>query len=172
MSIDEFWKIIEGADDDIMVDMLCKLSRQDIVEFERHLRERIIECDNYNVIAALKIINGGVTDDTYLYFRCWLIAKGRRAFENALQNADSISDVLEDKEMPDCEGLLYLATRAFEIKTGRAEDASFPRDTCISQGLDYDFNAPPTKGTDFSDKDLPELCPRLWERFGNPRLAP
>ena len=63
--------------------------------------------------------------------------------------------------------LLYVPTKAYEIKTGETEDSSFPRDTCISKGLDYDFNAPPTKGTDFSDEDLPAICPRLWERFAS-----
>jgi hypothetical protein len=165
MTIDEFWTIIESADEGIMVDTLCKRSEQDIIDFERHLRERIIECDHYHMVAALRIINDYVSDDSYLYFRCWVVAHGRSAFENALQNADSVCDVLEDGEFPDREELLYVATRAFEIKTGRSEDTSFPRDICISNRLDYDFNAPPTKGSDFRDEDLPAICPRLWERF-------
>jgi len=165
MSIDEFWTIIESADERTIVNTLYRLSQKDIIDFERHLRERIIECDHYHIVAAFKIIDGYVTDDPYLYFRCWLISKGRNAFENALQNADTISDVLGDGESPDCEGLLYVATRAYEIKTGKSENDSFPRTICQSEGLDYDFNAPPTKGTDFRDEDLPAICPRLWKRF-------
>jgi len=165
MNIDEFWNIVGSADKDTIIRRLSKLSQQDIIDFECLLRERIIECDNYDLIAALKIISGGVSDDSYLYLRCWLIGKGRRIFESALRQADSISDALGDAEVPDFEGLLYVATKAYEINTGKKEDSTFPRGVCLARGLDYDFHAPPTKGTDFRDDELPRRCPRLWKRF-------
>jgi hypothetical protein len=72
-NIDEFWNIIGSADKDTIIRRLSKLSQQDIIDFECLLRERIIECDNSDLIAALKIISGGVSDDSYLYLRCWLL---------------------------------------------------------------------------------------------------
>jgi Protein of unknown function (DUF4240) len=135
MNIDEFWNIVGSADKDTIIRRLSKLSQQDIIDFECLLRERIIECDNYDLIAALKIISGGVSDDSYLYLRCWLIGKGRRIFESALRQADSISDALGDAEVPDFEGLLYVATKAYEIKTGKKEDSTFPRSVCLARGL-------------------------------------
>jgi hypothetical protein len=53
------------------------------------------------------------------------------------------------------------------MKTGKKKDDSFPRNVCIANGLDYDFNAPPTKGTDFREEGLPARCPRLWKRFAD-----
>jgi hypothetical protein len=136
MNVEEFWNLVERADKSILVSTLSKLSQQDIIDFEYLLRERIIACDRNDLVAALKIIDGSVSDDSYLYFRCWLIGKGRRAFEAALRSADSISDVLGNEE-PDCEALLYVATKAYKIRTGKeSEDDSFPRDICISKGLD------------------------------------
>jgi len=166
MSIDEFWSLVGSGDKDTIIRALSRLSQQDIIDFEFLLRERIIECDYYDLIAALKIICGGVSDDSYLYFRCWLIGKGRRIFESALRQADSISDALGDTEMPDFEALLYVATEAYEMKTGKKEDSTFPRAVCLARGLDYDCYAPPTKGTDFRDEELPTRCPRLWKRWG------
>lgn len=165
MDVSEFWDIVETANDKAMVEKLLRLPPQDIIEFESLLREKIIESNNYSIMAALKIISGSVSDDAYLYFRCWLIGKGRKAFEHVLQNADSIVDVLQDGEEPENEALLYIATKAYEMKTGKKEDSSFPRSVCISRGLDYDFSAPPTKGTDFTDEQLPTISPKLWKRF-------
>src|SRR5215467_16340033 len=87
MSIDEFWSLVGSADKDTIIRALSRLSQQDIIDFEFLLRERIIECDYYDLIAALKIICGGVSDDSYLYFRCWLIGKGRRILRFAIPTA-------------------------------------------------------------------------------------
>jgi hypothetical protein len=60
---------------------------------------------------------------------------------------------------------MYVATKAYSLKTGKKEDETFPRDTAISMGLDYDFGAPPTKGNDWTEDQLPSLLPKLWAKF-------
>jgi hypothetical protein len=172
---DEFWNIIEKSLEECgenrsarvasMVAELEALGEGDIMEFERQLRTKIIECDDYGTMAAAKIIDGSVSDDSYLYFRCWLIGRGREVFDGAVEDPDSIADVARPDEFADFEDLLYVATSAFEHKTGREEDETFPRDTCSDEGLDYDFNAPPTKGLDWEEEDLPRLYPRLWALY-------
>ena len=77
MNIKEFWKLIESSKSSNQQDFLDNLKKQlyaldnkEIILFEEILRELIIKADHYNVMAAEKIIEGWVSDDPYLYFRC------------------------------------------------------------------------------------------------------
>ena len=135
-----------------------------IIEFECLLRQRILAADDFKVMAAQKIIQGSVSDDSYLYFRCWLIGKGEHAFTKALHNHDSLADIDTQGEYPDFESLLYVATQAYHHKTGKQEeDESFPRDMAIERGLTYDFETE-TKGEDWTEEQLPTLLPNLWAK--------
>jgi len=175
MKVEDFWKLLNAAvkesngNMDIQANLLeASLSQMDtthIVNFEEILREKIIECDEYKVMAAAKIINDFVSDDSYLYFRCWIIGMGKEVYEKALTNPDSLSSKINRDEIADYEQLLYVATKAYSEKVGRDEDETFPRDICIDKGLDYDFGAPPTKGDDWNEEELPSICPKLWGKF-------
>ncbi|KUG08096.1 DUF4240 domain-containing protein [Solirubrum puertoriconensis] len=171
----EFWQIIESAkaaaqgDQEIqeqaIINSLEKLEPEQIVEFECLLRECLLEADHFNIMAAQRIIDGYVSDDTYLYFRCWLIGQGEAVFTNALQNADTLASVVVDPYQ-DFEALLYVATAAFEKRTGKAEDdTTFPRAVASERGLDYDLGSE-TKGEDWTDNQLPKMLPKLWKKFG------
>ncbi|WP_162276840.1 DUF4240 domain-containing protein [Mucilaginibacter pedocola] len=176
MDEQEFWKIIDHSysvagdnkqkQDDIITQKLSAYTPEQIIEFEVIFRKKVIEADDYKVMAAAKIIDGVVTDDPYLYFRFWLIGLGEKTFKEALKNPDYLADVVDSGVEPDFESLLYVSTKAYMKKTGRQkEDESFPRDVAYEKGLDYDFGAPPTKGKDWKTEDLSKLYPKLWEKF-------
>jgi hypothetical protein len=172
MTADEFWELIDKSTHEsrgekqaqiaFISAFLIRIDPKHIFDFEEILRRKIIECDDFKIMAAAKIIDGYVTDDSYLYFRCWLISKGKVAFERALENPDSLAEWVEQDETYDFEDLLYVATEAYSKKTGKEEDDTFPRDICIKKGLDYNFGAPPTKGKDWTEDDLPAMCPNLY----------
>jgi hypothetical protein len=171
-----FWEIIDESysqskgDKDQQVALLIRLlqdySTDEIIEFEKIFRELIIEADTYKVMAALKIIEGWVSDDSYLYFRSWLISRGRTLFREVVENPDYLANYdLSDNDV-EFEALMYVATNAYRQKTGKEEeDDSFPRGIALEAGLDYDYGAPPTKGTDWTEEDLPALLPRLWQKY-------
>jgi hypothetical protein len=172
MKIRKYWNIINDAakfcngNPDNKLDSIEKgldffLSPEEIVEFEIFLRERIIECDHYHIMAAAKIIEGYVSDDSYLYFRCWLISQGRDVYEKAIENPDSIAAIIHKDETPEFEGLLSVANKVYKAKTGKEMNYDMFGD----MGLDYDFNPPPTKGEDWTEEDLPKICPRLYKMF-------
>jgi hypothetical protein len=116
-------------------------------------------------MAAEKIIDGSVTDDSYIYFRCWLVAQGEKVFTEAVRNPDSLADVPAVDMFVEFEPLLYVATEAYKIRTGmKEEDASFPRDKASERGLNYDSGSE-TKGTDWTPEQLPTLLPKLWNKF-------
>ena len=113
----------------------------------------------------MKIIEGSFTDDSYLYFRCWLIGQGKTIYQETLKNPDYLANIVKADKIHEFEGLMYVATKAYEEKTGKKEDESFPRDLAYKAGLDYDFGAPPTKGTDWTEDALPTLLPALYNKL-------
>jgi len=172
MDIKEFWKLIETSNENseirasTIVAHLKEYSPEQIVAFEIILRQYIIEADDFKIMAAAKIIQESVSDDSYLYFRCWLISQGEKTFLGALKNPDTLADKVNRDSETDFEDLIYVSTDAFRSKTGKSEeDETFPRDVAYSKGLDYDFGAPPTKGTDWTIDELPKLYPKLWAIF-------
>ncbi|SHL59918.1 DUF4240 domain-containing protein [Hymenobacter psychrotolerans] len=170
-----FWQILESAkqaaqgdqqlQEQVLISSLEKLEPEQIIGFECILREYLIEADHYNIQAAQKIIDGYVSDDPYLYFRCWLIGQGEAVVAQALANPDSLANIVEDPYQ-DFEELLYVATKAFEKHAGREEDdETFPRAVALERGLDYNTGSE-TKGEDWTENQLPKMLPKLWKKFG------
>jgi len=175
INTEQFWSLIDKAvelshgdnelKEKLLTIELTKLSLEEIKDFEIAFRKSVIDADDFKVMAAEKIIEGYVSDDSYLYFRCWLISQGKKVYEETLKNPDYLAKVVGKGESTDFESLMYVATAAYSRKTGKEEDESFPRDTAIGLGLDYDFGAPPTKGTDWTEDELPKLLPELWAKM-------
>ena len=173
----EFWQLIEFTkevskgdqtrQEQALINSLAQHDPQQIVEFECILREYLIEADDFNIMAAQKILNGYVTDDSYLYFRCWLVGQGETVFTNALRNPDTLVTAVQ-APYQDFEELLYVATMAYEKRTGTKEEDdedTFPRGIAYARGLDYDSGSA-TKGEDWTENQLPKLLPKLWKKFG------
>jgi hypothetical protein len=175
INTDNFWALIDSAvnisngSDELKEKYLTaeleKLSLEEIKSFEIAFRKCIIDADDYKVMASQKIIEDYVSDDTYLYFRCWLIGKGKTVYTETLKDPDYLSLIVNKGQICDWEGIMYVATSAYSKKTGKEEDETFPRDFAMSMGLDYDFGAPPTKGTDWTEDQLPVLLPKLWKKI-------
>lgn len=172
----EFWKIIEYSiqksnndkleQEKAIIEKLATYNPEQIIEFEIIFRQLIIEADDFKIMGAQKIIEGYVSDDSYLYFRCWLIGKGEKIYTETLKNPEFLAQNINQDEETYFEELMYVATSAYKLKTGKkAEDESFPRDTAIKKGLDYDFGAPPTKGIDWKEDELPKTYPKLWKLY-------
>jgi hypothetical protein len=176
MDKSEFWKLIAYSiaksnndkllQEEAIVEKLVTYDVEQIIEFEKIFRELIIKADDFKIMAAQKVIEGCVSDDSYLYFRCWLIGKGEKIYTESLKNPEFLAENINQDEEANFESLMYVATSAYKIKTGKKEeDETFPRTICIEKGLDYDFGAPPTKGKDWKEEDLPKTYPKLWEIF-------
>ncbi len=176
MNQQEFWRIIDKASQEALgndrvqeaslIRQLTNYPLEDIIGFERILRQTLFKADDYKAVAALKIIQGWVTDDSYLYFRCWLIAQGQATFREALRNPEYLVDKCEKGSFPNFESLLYVADEAYVAKTsGSMDDENLPREVVYKEGLDYNTFTPPTKGEDFTIDQLPVLYPQLWKKF-------
>jgi hypothetical protein len=172
----EFWQLIDSAKtasngdqalhEKALISSLATYGPEQIIDFECLLREFLIEADDFGIMAAQKIIDGYVSDDTYLYFRCWLVGQGEAIFRAALDKPDTLAAVL-DAPYQDFEELLYVATAAFKKQTGKEEeDDTFPREVALTRGLDYEAGSV-TKGEDWTESQLPKMLPKLWKKFGS-----
>lgn len=134
--------------------LLSARSANEILSFDEHFAKKRKEAYRWNLWGAAYVINGGCSDDGFEYFRCWLIAQGREVYNNALQNPDSLADILsEGSEEAECEDILYAADEAYQDLRGE----SLP---------ERQFSEPiKPEGTQWEESTLESLYPRLSEIF-------
>lgn len=102
-----------------------------------------------------------MSEDSFDYFRCWLIAQGREVFEGAVHHPDDLAELVPDfdeDEDGDAEEFGYAADEAHEQLTG----LPLP---------DLGNNQPrQPEGAPFDDRDPQEMAkrfPKLWEIYGD-----
>jgi hypothetical protein len=164
MDEDRFWQLIEQSrvnepdceeQTEVLVQLLQRLGPEEILEFDRSFLTQTFRAYRWDIRAVAYIINGGASDDSFEYFRCWLIAQGKEFFEAVLEQPEKAAErVKDDGEWVECEDILYAAGDAYEKKTGQP----FP-------GSDIDYPLNPI-GVRWKEEDLDRLYPRLCERFG------
>jgi len=178
MDRQEFWQLMEWSlakshnnqqvQENLVIEKLVTYSPSQIIDFEIILRQLLNEANEYTVAAAEKIMQGWVSDNPYLYFRCWLISQGKNTFSETIKNPEFLADRTDKHTNTDFENLLYLADKAYQQKTGKkAADDSYPSHVAVKRDphLDYATGEPPTKGTAWQTAQLPALYPKLWGRF-------
>ena len=134
---------------------------EDIIGFEMRLRQLLLAANHYNILAAQKIVEGDVSDDSFLYYRCALIMLGKEIFYACMDNPDDFTKELYSIE-GGAEELLELADRAMKEKYGSdIQDVGLPREIC-SEFIDYDFGVNKMLGEDWKEADLPRRFPKLW----------
>jgi hypothetical protein len=127
-----FWRLIEqtkeeaGGDQDIheelLIEALSQLSDQDIGIFYAiyHFYHQL--ADRSKLITAAAIIDGFLTDDSFEYFRPWLIGEGERTYKSALANPDNLAEVANPDEFADFECLMAVPMWALLRKQGKGKD--------------------------------------------------
>lgn len=172
----EFWKIIDYSynaakgdmelQNQIIIKKLSEYAPEEIINFEIILCKKLIEANNYKILAANKIMDSWVSDDGFIYYRLWLISLGEETFKQTLKDPDYLASVVGKGIVPDFESLLYVSTQAYKNKTGKqTEDDSFPRGVAFAKGLNYDIDGPAITGENWKEDQLPKLYPKLWEKF-------
>jgi hypothetical protein len=141
---------------------LARLPPEEILLFRKYFDERVSSADTLNLLGAHLLINGG-SDDSFHYFRCWLVGMGKDVYRNALIDADSLADVL-DGQGPVEATLDGTAREAWEKKTGRTGDEF--EDQLNKLNIQYRYA---DQGEDWDVEDDDELhrrLPRLSRLYG------
>jgi hypothetical protein len=182
MSDNQFWALIETAQQESNGDQeaqlehlqtaLKKLNADDLLEFQR-IFDRLHQFSyRANLRGAAFLMNGGASDDGFDYFRGWLISQGRKVFEAALENPDSLAEVVEDGAEADFgfenEDMLNIAMRAWINKSGLDADGFYSQlGATPKQNVEFgDFNAWRDGAGDADAAKCAVIYPKLWEQFG------
>lgn len=163
-----FWSIIDksrnaaGGDPyeqlETLGELLRELSPDEIVSFDYHLSAYHARAYHWDLWGAAYVIGGGCSDDGFMDFRGWLISRGEKIYEAAMANADSLAEVVEDHDdYCQVEGYQYLASEAWEEKTGKSSDDFPEHDLPVGREVE---------GTRWEEEDLDARFAALTERFG------
>jgi len=163
-----FWDIIDqsrGSTKKISHDrqiknltkVLSSLSGDEILQFNNRFHLLLKQCYTWDLWGAAFIINGGCSDDTFDYFRSWLIGQGKQAFYDAVADPETLKDILKPKEDYAWEGLEYAAPEAYEKVTGKEMEV------VDSTGEVTQEHGP--LGKKWNENELPDLFPKLWRAF-------
>jgi hypothetical protein len=108
------------------------LSDDELLSLHKHIWTFLAQSYQSKLWAAAYLINGGCSDDGFDYFRGWLVAQGREVYFAALENPDSLADVLV--QIPDWqpwdelefEDMLGIGSSVYEERTGEYPDLATP----------------------------------------------
>ncbi|MDR2916326.1 MAG: DUF4240 domain-containing protein [Tannerella sp.] len=103
-----YWSIVNAAaekfssDEDRYFDyvklQLDALSYRDRYRFTQFTGEYMMHADCAGTMMLCKILNGGFTDDSYLYFTLWVLSRGKEFYLQTLANPDLLTDKLTRKD--------------------------------------------------------------------------
>lgn len=177
MNRKSFWSLIDharaaaGGDPRRQVgtleQALMQLTPDEVLGFDRHFCTLHARADTPGLWGAAQVIGGSCSDDGFADFRGWLIARGKRVYEQALADPDTLAGVVGADDA-DCqvEGFEYLARGAWAALTGQPEE-DFPGRAPVAVEAAADEEA------DWSHPgQLAARFPALWRIFGVRQAVP
>ena len=190
MTESEFWSLIDearlraGSTKAIstwLEERLAERSPREIHDFGAWLSHFMKRAHLAKLWNAGSVIAGGLGDDGFVYFKCWLISRGKAAYEAALLEPDSLADLEYPDHQPErgflgrpgvnLESLLYVYAFAHNKKGGNPQYATVkvPAEWVPPAGCEPDGKLPKIGYEELlGSKDLAERrarFPRLMGRF-------
>ncbi|MDM1355108.1 DUF4240 domain-containing protein [Myroides marinus] len=146
-----FWKIIDEANEvkdfdweeydqdehiDQMIDMLSKTDKEHLIVFEKVMQQQLHKLYTAEIAELYIILNNDfdveedvidfddtISDDAFIYFRCWLLLKGKDFVAEISKDIQAFVNGEYSFDIGDCDGeeLLYVADLANEEMNGVEE---------------------------------------------------
>jgi hypothetical protein len=163
MTTTEFWTIIEkskhgteSSDEQAekLEVLLSKLPPEEIASFEDLFTKLRFAAYRWDLWGVAYILCGGCSDDSFDYFRAWVIGRGEKFYEDAMKDPESIARKVTEDDFPEAELLMYAADKAYEAKTGHdlpARTIKHPKEPA---------------GKKWTEEDLPKLFPVASKKEG------
>jgi hypothetical protein len=165
-----FWAIVNGTfrEDQsqqlaLLNTRLAALTPDELVAFEMCFDRQMRRSYRWDLWGAAYVAMGGASDDSFEYFRLWLIGRGRADFEKVMADPDALADIASDPEQLDFEDFAHAVPDIWATKTGKAWDA-MPHLSAYFVPRGYGAPA----GAKFTENPaaLARSYPKLWRRFG------
>jgi len=161
MSEEQFWNLIEttvndSADGSIdaseLVQALSVLPVSGILSFGERCDILFVDSRLWALWGAASLIHDGAPDDTFDYFRSWLIGRGRETYERAIINPDSLAEIATPEALDD---VVYCAAgTAYRTLTG--EELPVPLREWPDLEKSFDLN---------DDSEMQNRYPGLYVKF-------
>lgn len=162
---------------------LSKFGKERLILFEKTLQKKlnklytaeiaelsiILECE-FSLSDGTYVFNDHLSDDGFIYFRCWLLLKGKEFFEDIEKDIQSFVSGKYNFNIGDCwgEGLLYVSDEAYSENHDN-EDESEIRDAVDTlypdnhyDSMDRQMNREPKGGAELQ-RMYPELVKEICE---------
>ncbi|WP_144555454.1 DUF4240 domain-containing protein [Bacillus sp. X1(2014)] len=177
----EFWRLIEKSREfdqsEWLTEELARKGLEEVVDFEFLFLELMNASYQSRLWGAAFVLMGGCSDDTFDYFRGWLIGQGEEIYNKVMKDPEFLAEYINEENLdeegyPQNEELLSVGFDAYTlIKTGKNEWDDDLHNELLEvldkKGLqdvtDIEF--------DWEEEDLENLFPVLWERFGEEPLG-
>ena len=165
-----------------LMELLSKSGKQKLIQFEKQLQiylqqlytaeiaelSIILECDFKHENETI-IFDHSLSEDGFIYFRCWLLLKGQEFFTEISQDINALVSGKYGFNIGDTwgEGLLYVADEAYSVNHDNEDDSEI-RDAVADQFpevIHYDsmervMNREPKGGA-----ELQTMYPKLVEEI-------
>ena len=163
MDVATFWSLIaESAKSrrdvtercERLTQLLSAFKPPAVVKFSKLLHELLHRAYRHDLLAVATIVMGGCSDDSFEYFRAWLILQGEEKYRAALNDPASIGEWVKAKDEVEAEELLSVAEDAYtQLKGDELPESAYGK--------------PPKKlqGEAWKAEDLATLYPALCRRF-------
>ena len=188
MTRKKFWKYISEAHKkekdnngmlNYLVDKLSENTYEEIFRFDIINDEIMLESYNQSLWCASYLINGDTTEESFDFFRLWLISQGEKVYNDVMKNPDNLIKYIDFPEgdfVPDLyenEDFFFVAVDAFGIKNdmGIIEELFeiyLDKFDSYKEKLNYsDVDYPKLKFTwcEKVPKSMRKICPKLFEKF-------
>jgi hypothetical protein len=136
---------------------LAELEPEEVLGFRDALATTLERANSFLLRGAAFVINAERSEDGFEQFRGWLVARGREVFERALEDPESLAELVP--ESPEFEALmeelLYLPVYVYEEQTGKEIELPESWQTGLLSG-------PAGEPLDAVEHEL--VFPKLWER--------
>src|SRR5205085_11205618 len=125
--------------------LLRDLTPDDLAEFEVRYDNLIRKAYHYDLWGAAFVIQRGCSDDGFWDFRSWLVSRGKKVYDAAVRDPESLAEVVRTRQRQSLNFLNY-AGFVWEEKTGR--------DSCECPRLGSNLGMTPA-GEDWDERDSP-----------------
>jgi hypothetical protein len=174
MNIEQFWTIIErvhaGAPNDmeskcaLLAKELRQLQLDELKSFDEHFSDCFFRAYAWDVWGAAFVICDGCSDDGFMDFRSTLISLGRKAFETALADADSLAEFEINPDWAQYEGYQYVSSKVYEELGGQEPECDCPE--CRPAGSPKKKTHPKAPaGIPFIEWEMSSRFPKLTAKY-------
>lgn len=170
-----YWQIVaeslanskdEKEQETYLIARLEKMPLQEIIGFRFRTDKLLYDTHTSPMWCAAHLINSGCSDDGFIYFRNWVISRGKEVYTNAKENPDTlITQIHESCDYYEFESFWYVALEAYENRTGQdlyehIELGEFEYSEFYYPGIGFNW-------TSKNPESMKAICPRLFDKMKN-----